>query len=101
MDSIFHFSPQENLTLLEAFIFVSSMASAILFLFSSTLINKKLALSILSILYYCHKPNFLCTAQHKIYGLETLANNLKTTDGSPPSIDLNTIAIIPLLLVSV
>jgi hypothetical protein len=36
MDSIFHFSPQENLTLLEAFIFVSSMASAILFLFSST-----------------------------------------------------------------
>jgi predicted membrane channel-forming protein YqfA (hemolysin III family) len=69
------------------------MASAILFLFSSTLINKKLALSILSILL-SQAPNFLVLPQHKIYGLET-ANNLKKTRWSTPSIDLNTIAIIP------
>jgi predicted membrane channel-forming protein YqfA (hemolysin III family) len=98
MDSIFHFSPQENLTLLEAFIFVSiSMASAILFLFLvALLINKKTRfIDIVNTVLLSQAPNFLVLLSIKYSGLETLANNLKTTDGSTPSIDLNTIAIIP------
>ena len=34
----------------------------------------------------------------KYSGLEALASSIKTTDGSPPSLDLNTIAIIPFVV---
>jgi predicted membrane channel-forming protein YqfA (hemolysin III family) len=101
MDSIFHFSPQENLTLSGAFVFVSiSTASAILFLFLvALLINKKTRfINIVNTVLLSQAPNFLVLLSIKYSGLETLANNLKTTDGSPPSIDLNTIAIIPFVV---
>jgi hypothetical protein len=98
MDSIFHFSPHENLTLLKAFIFVSiSMASTILFLYLVVLlINKKTRfIGIVNTVLLSQAPNFLVLLSIKYSALETIANNLKTTDGSPPSLDLNTIAIIP------
>lgn len=101
MDSIFHFSPQENLTLSGAFVFVSiSTASAILFLFLvALLINKKTRfIDIVNTVLLSQAPNFLVLLSIKYSGLETIANNLKTTDGSPPSLDLNSIAIIPFVV---
>lgn len=101
MDSIFHFSPIENLTLSGAFVFVSiSTASAILFLFLvALLINKKTRfIDIVNTVLLSQAPNFLVLLSIKYSGLETLANNLKTTDGSPPSLDLNTIPIIPFVV---
>ena len=101
MDSIFHFSPQNNLSLSSAFIFVSvSHASAILFLFLlALLINKKTRfIDIINTVLLSQAPNFMVLLSIKYSGLETLANNINTTDGSPPSLDLNTIAIIPFVV---
>jgi hypothetical protein len=101
MDSIFHFSPQTNLTLSNAFIFVSiSTISAILFLYLlALLINKKTRfIDIVNTILLSQAPNFLVLLSIKYSGLETLANSLQTTDGSPPSLDLNSIAIIPFVL---
>ena len=101
MDSIFHFSPKENLTLSGAFVFVSiSTASAILFLFLvALLINKRTRfIDIVNTVLLSQAPNFLVLLSIKYSGLETLANNQKTADGSPPSLDLNSIAIIPFII---
>lgn len=101
MDSIFHFSPQENLTLVSAFFFVTiSTVSAILFLFLLALaINKKTRfIDVVNTVLLSQAPNFLVLLNIKYSGLETLANNLKTTDGLPPSLHLNTIALIPFVV---
>lgn len=90
MDSIFHFSPQENLTLSSAFLYVTiSNASATVFLFLLALIfnTKTRLIDILNTVLISQAPNFIILICIKFSGLETFANNLKTVNGSLPAVD--------------
>lgn len=98
MDSIFHFSPQKNLSLSSAFSFTAvSNASAMFFLFLlSRVINKRTRfIDIANTVFISQVPNFLILLCIKFSGLETLASKINTTNGTPPSLNLDSIAIIP------
>lgn len=98
MDSIFHFSPQKNLSLFSAFSFTAvSNASAMFFLFLlSLVINKRTRfIDIANTVFISQVPNFLILLCIKFSGLETLASKINTTNGTPPSLNLDSIAIIP------
>ena len=98
MDSIFHFSPQKNLSLSSAFSFTAvSSASAMFFLFLlSLVINKRTRfIDIANTVFISQVPNFLILLCIKFSGLETLTSKINTTNGTPPSLNLDSIAIIP------
>lgn len=101
MDSIFHFSPSQNLTLTSAFIFVIvCTASAILFLFLLALaFNKKTRfIDIVNTVLLSQAPNFLVLLCIKFSGLETMTKNVNTSNGAVPSLDFNAIAIVPFII---
>ena len=98
MDSIFHFSPTENLTLTSAFMFVLVCAiSAILFLFLLGLAfyKKTRFIDIVNTVLLSQAPNFMILFCIKFIGLDTLATKINGTSGSVPSLDLDSIVIIP------
>jgi len=98
MDSIFHFSPIENLTLTSALLFVLvCTVSAILFLFLLGLAfyKKTRLIDIVNTVLLSQAPNFMILFCIKFSGLDTLATKINGTSGSVPSLDLDSIAIIP------
>ena len=101
MDSIFHFSPTENLTLTSAFMFVLvCTVSAILFLLLLGLAfhKKTRFIDIANTVLLSQAPNCMILFCIKFSGLETLATKINGTSGSVPSLDLDSIAIIPFTL---
>jgi hypothetical protein len=98
MDSIFHFSTTENLTLTSALLFVLvCTVSAILFLFLLGLAfyKKTRFIDIVNTVLLSQAPNFMILFCIKFSGLDTLATKINGTSGSVPSLDLDSIAIIP------
>jgi hypothetical protein len=101
MDSIFHFSPQPDLLLASAFIYVTiSTVTATLFLFLLALLfNKKTRfVDIVNTVLLSQAPNFLVLLCIKFSGLETMAKTVNTSNEAVPPLDFNTIAIVPFII---
>jgi hypothetical protein len=91
MDSIFHYSENENLSIESAFLLVGiSTVSAILFLFLFALIiNKKTRfIDIANTVLISQAPNFIVLLCIKFSGMNALAKSLKTTTGAGDTINL-------------
>ena len=93
MDSIFHFSSNENLTLKSSFLKVTiSCISGIIFLFLlAIIINKKSRfIDVVNTVLLSQSPNFLILLFIKFSGMNELSKNLKSSSGSINSLSVST-----------
>ncbi|SHG58010.1 hypothetical protein SAMN05444372_107145 [Flavobacterium micromati] len=100
MDSIFHFTPNENLSFSTAILLcVISTVSAIIFIFLMALLfNKKTRfIDIVNTVLICQAPNFLVLLYIKYSGMDTLARKLQTNIGTAPSIEVSAPSVILLV----
>lgn len=100
-DSIFHFTPQENLSLSSAVLFSSvSTLSAIVFLYLlAIIINKKTRLiDIINTILISQAPNFFILLSIKYSEMDVLAKNLKTSTGVTPDAAASAVNLIPLII---
>ncbi|MDX6180970.1 YIP1 family protein [Flavobacterium sp. Fl-77] len=100
MDSLFHFTENENLSLTSAFLLVTiSNVSAIIFLFLLALIiNKKTRfIDITNTILISQAPNFLILLCIKITSMNSLAKNLKTNAEAANTLKINPLELLPLV----
>jgi hypothetical protein len=101
MNSIFHFAPQENVSLSSAVLFSTiSIVSAILFLFLMALLfyKKTRLIDIINTVLLSQAPNFLILLCIKYSGMDALAKNIEATSGAASSATVSAMSLIPLVI---
>lgn len=101
IDSIFHFTSNENLTIKTAFTYVTiSTVSAIIFLFLLALIfNKKTRfIDIANTILICQAPNFLVMLTIKFSKMDALTKSIKINKNATNHLDLNVFNMLSLII---
>jgi hypothetical protein len=102
MDSVFHFSDNENLTINSAFLYVGiSCVSAILFLFLlAVAFNKKTRIiDIINTVLISQAPNFILLLLTKFSGMNEIAKRISAS-AKVQDFDFNTLDLVKLLFTS-
>lgn len=101
IDSIFHFTPNENLTIKTAFMYVTfSTVTAIVFLFLLALIfNKKTRfIDIANTILLSQAPNFIVMLTIKFIKIDTLAPSLKINNDTANHQVINSFDMVSLII---
>lgn len=102
MDSVFHFSDNENLTINSAFLYLGiSCISAIIFLFLLAIVfNKKTRfIDIINTVLISQAPNFILLLLTKFSGMNEMAKRISAS-AKVQNFDFNTLDLVKLLFTS-